>query len=59
MRLYPGETMEIAVAGFAYGVPMPHGVGMVKMAIDNNGNHIIHTGGQYDSKLIVPFIPVD
>lgn len=59
MRFHPGEIIEIAVAGFPYGVPMPHGVGMVKMAIDNNGNHIIHTGGQYDSKLIVPFIPLD
>ncbi|MDR1766593.1 MAG: CocE/NonD family hydrolase [Lachnospiraceae bacterium] len=26
--------------------------------IDNNGNHIIYTGGKYDSKLIIPVIPM-
>jgi predicted acyl esterase len=59
LRFHPGETIEIAIAGFPYGVPMPHGVGMVKQDRDNNGNHIVHTGGQYDSKLIVPFIPIN
>jgi len=59
MRFHPGETLEIAVAGFTYEAASPHGVDKMKFGYDNNGHHVIHTGGQYDSKLIVPFIPVE
>jgi predicted acyl esterase len=59
MRFHPGEILEIAVAGFRYEAADEHGPGMMKFGSDNNGNHVIHTGGKYDSKLIVPFIPVE
>ena len=58
LRFHAGETMEIAVSGFAYGAVSPHVIGKMKMGTDNNGNHVIHSGGKYDSKLVVPFIPL-
>ena len=51
-----GEHLVLDVAGFPYDMDedMPT---LMKMGIDNNGPHIIHTGGQYDSQLILPVIP--
>ncbi len=25
----------------------------------NNGSHVLHTGGTYDSHLVIPVLPVD
>jgi len=58
LRFHKGEKLEFAVSGFRYDVSDEH-PGKMKFGIDNNGNHIIHTGGSYDSRLILPFIPIE
>ena len=60
LRFHAGETLEVAIAGYSFfNLPSSHGAALQKMGVDNNGMHIIHAGGAYDSKLIVPFIPVE
>ncbi len=52
-RFMPGETLEVSVQGRDQ---MDH----MALAHDdtvNEGTHILHTGGQYDSHLLVPVIP--
>jgi hypothetical protein len=34
-----------------------HGGPIFRYDVRNKGNHIIHTGGKYDSHLLVPKIP--
>lgn len=56
MIFHPGEQLQLAIAGYdlsgpgrGHDRPIPHA--------QNKGNHIIHTGGKYDSYLLVPIIP--
>ena len=59
LLFHKGESVELQIAGHCF-YTVPGGFGsLLKMGIDNNGDHIIHAGGEYDSKLIVPFIPVE
>ena len=58
LRFHKGQILELQIAGYPF-FELPGGFGdTMKVGTDNNGTHIIHTGGQYDSKMIVPFIPV-
>lgn len=53
-RFLPGETLQVAVQGrdhFEH-----HALGHKNTV--NRGRHLIHTGGEYDSHLLVPVIPV-
>ena len=55
VRFHAGERLVLYVQSFddmgpeGYGFPVECG--------SNHGRHIIHTGGQFDSKLIIPVIP--
>ncbi|EHK44480.1 hypothetical protein TRIATDRAFT_266016 [Trichoderma atroviride IMI 206040] len=56
MVFAPGEGIMLRVAGYDMCYP---DTDRVKPAHDNNenvGHHTIHTGGKYDSQLILPFI---
>jgi uncharacterized protein len=56
MKWRAGEQLQLLVAGHKLStVEMP---GLVSPDTVNKGPHIIHTGGRYDSRLIVPFVPV-
>lgn len=52
-RFGPGETLEVSVQGRDQ---MDH-MALAHDTTVNDGTHIIHTGGQYDSHLLVPVIP--
>lgn len=52
-RFMPGETLEVSVQGRDQ---MDH-MALAHDTTVNDGTHIIHTGGQYDSHLLVPVIP--
>jgi hypothetical protein len=56
MIFHPGQQLQLAIAGYdlsgpgrGHDRPIPHA--------QNKGNHIIHTGGKYDSYLLLPVIP--
>lgn len=54
LRFHPGEVLCLTVAGYDYlGGP---GIGGTPIFF-NRGQHIIYTGGEYDSHLIIPIIP--
>jgi len=57
MKIHAGETLCLAIGGQpfdAFGFPgMP---GADKIATRNRGTHIIHTGGQYDSHVVLPLL---
>jgi hypothetical protein len=55
MKWRAGEQLQLLVAGHKLSaVEMP---GVAPPDTVNKGRHIIHTGGHYDSRLIVPFVP--
>ena len=55
MKWRAGEQLQLLIAGHKLStVEMP---GVAPPDTVNKGRHIIHTGGQYDSRLIVPFVP--
>jgi hypothetical protein len=55
MRWHGGEQLRLIIAGYTLTpVPLP---GMKPPNLRNKGEHIIHTGGKYDSHLLVPKIP--
>jgi uncharacterized protein len=55
MKWRAGEQLQLLIAGHKLStVEMP---GLVPPDTVNKGLHIVHTGGHYDSRLIVPFIP--
>ena len=61
-----GETLQLTVQGgdFSYTksnpLPVEHGRIPVSHARTvNRGRHTLHTGGRYDSHLLVPVIPQD
>ena len=52
LLLHSGEQLRLIVTGHTImGAPMP---GSAKPKTDNHGRHIIHTGGKYDSHLVLP-----
>ncbi len=52
LRLYAGETLRLTISGHhLLGGVMP---GVSNVEPDNQGRHIIHTGGRYTSYLQVP-----
>lgn len=57
MALYPGEQLRLIVTGQnIIGTQMPFAK---PTPPDNHGRHIIHTGGQYDSQLVLPILKPD
>jgi uncharacterized protein len=56
MKWRAGEQLQLLVAGHKLStVEMP---GVAPPDTVNKGRHVIHAGGPYDSRLIVPFVPV-
>ncbi len=52
MRWRAGETLRLVVTGQNLSrVPLP---GVAAAELVNQGTHVIHTGGQYDSHLLIP-----
>jgi hypothetical protein len=52
LLMHPGEQLRLIITGHnRYGAPMPTGGSPDS---DNHGHHIIHTGGQHDSRLALP-----
>ena len=57
MLWHPGQSLRLIIAGYNVGAQPIPGIGPIPIT-RNRGNHIIHTGGKYDSHLLVPFIPL-
>ena len=56
MRWHAGEQLRLIVAGHNLTpIPLP---GIKPPLLRSKGEHIIHTGGNYDSHLLVPVIPL-
>lgn len=55
MRYRVGEQFRVIVA--SYNIKGQHLPYHDKVKLNNKGYHIIHTGGKYDSHLLVPVIP--
>ena len=53
----PGEKLRVVVQGSDICMYPGQGATYGHMASVNRGAHIIHTGGKYDSHLLVPVIP--
>ncbi|MBC5581863.1 CocE/NonD family hydrolase [Anaerofilum sp. BX8] len=59
LRFHKGESIELKIAGWCF-YDVPGGFGnLLHMGIDNNGEHVIHTGGQFASKVVLPMIPLE
>ena len=60
MRWHAGEKLRLVVAGYnvlgRYRKGSPGGMGLPGLATRNRGYHTIHTGGRYDSCLLMPRI---
>lgn len=57
LRMYPGEQLRAIVTGTnIIGTQMPFAE---PTKPDNHGRHIIHTGGRYDSRLVLPIMKDD
>jgi uncharacterized protein len=55
MKWRAGEQLQLLIAGHKLStVELP---GLVPPEAVNKGRHIVHTGGRYDSQLVVPFVP--
>ena len=55
MRYHAGEQLCVIVTG--YNIRGPFLPSLPKSETINKGYHVIHTGGKYDSHLLVPIIP--
>ena len=54
MRWHKGEQLRLIVAGYNLTpVPLP---GIIPPELRNRGEHILHTGGRFDSHLLVPVV---
>lgn len=56
LRFHPGQKLMVQIAGFE--VAVDHG-GDALIETRNKGTHILHMGGEYDSCLYYPSVPVD
>jgi predicted acyl esterase len=55
-----GEKLQVIVQGSdIYSYRLPESQIIEHAATINKGEHVIYTGGKYDSHLLVPVIPVD
>jgi predicted acyl esterase len=54
MRWHSGEQLRLLVAG--YNLTPPPLPGVKPPVLRNKGEHVIHTGGEFDSHLLVPVI---
>ena len=54
-----GEGIMLRVAGHDMCHPETELIRVEKAVDENVGEHVIHTGGQYDSHLIIPVIPAN
>jgi len=54
MRFHAGEQLRLTISGFDLIDPMLPGIPLPPTR--NRGEHIVHTGGKYDSHLLVPMI---
>jgi uncharacterized protein len=55
MVFHAGQKLQLVIAGYDYMISRPNDRPLID--IKNQGAHIIHTGGRYDSYLTVPVIP--
>jgi predicted acyl esterase len=55
MVFHAGQQLQLAIAGFDYTLSRP--ADRPRALPMNKGMHVIHTGGRYDSYLLVPVIP--
>jgi uncharacterized protein len=55
MLFHAGQKLQLVIAGYDYMISRPNDRPLID--IKNQGTHIIHTGGKYDSYLLVPVIP--
>ena len=53
MIFHAGETLRLCISGYDYLGRVGHSLRIVNF---NKGGHIIHTGGEYDSYLILPIV---
>lgn len=53
MKFHKGETLELVISG--YYLPKPPLPTVKPVQANNKGKHYVHTGGQYDSWLSLPF----
>ncbi|MBN2238324.1 MAG: CocE/NonD family hydrolase [Dehalococcoidales bacterium] len=60
MRFHKGEKLELVIGGYnvmsRFRTGGPGGMNMPGPATRNKGTHIIRTGGEYDSYLLVPMV---
>jgi predicted acyl esterase len=57
-RFAPGETLRVLVQGRdIYTDALPNLPFARHEELRNRGTHVLHTGGSFDSHLLVPFIP--
>jgi len=56
MKWHAGEQLHLIVSG--YNLKGPMFPGMPLAPTRNKGEHVIHTGGKYDSHLLVPMVPL-
>jgi hypothetical protein len=58
-RFDPGETLRLVIAGQdIVRSSVPDAPFALHQRTRNRGTHVIHTGGRYDSHLLVPVIPL-
>jgi predicted acyl esterase len=55
MVFHAGQQLQLVIAGYDYMLSRPADRPVTTSL--NKGVHVIHTGGRYDSYLLVPVIP--
>lgn len=55
MVFHAGQQLQLVIAGYDYMLSRP--ADRLPVASINKGMHILHTGGRYDSYLLLPVIP--
>jgi len=54
-----GDSLQIHVSGHNPNYPeLKNYDGKKSENVNNRGNHILHLGGEYPSRIIVPFVPL-
>lgn len=56
MVFAPGEGIKLSVAGHFLSAPATPAIQLEKVDNENLGYHQVHTGGKYDSSLVLPVI---
>jgi predicted acyl esterase len=58
-QFHPGERLRLTVAG-ADIYRWPHGAYVAGHdLLVNTAEHVLHTGGDYDARLLLPIVPAD